>query len=60
MLAKDFKKYLSNIDDNANILVYVSKLNSVRQLLDTDIDKSHSGHIIIDAEYDPATKTIKA
>lgn len=51
MLAIQLKNYLNSIPDMANILIYVHKENEVRQLIMTDIDKTHEGHIVIDAEY---------
>ena len=51
MLAIQLKNYLESIPDEAIILVYVQKENEVRQLLMADLDKTHEGHIVIDAEY---------
>jgi hypothetical protein len=51
MLVKQLKNYLSGLKDNANVMVYVGKTDEVRHLVFNDIDRDHSGDIIIDAEY---------
>ena len=58
MLAKQLKNYLKEISDEANIMIFVSKISEVRQLRFDDLDINHNGHVIIDAEYVvPAKKT---
>jgi hypothetical protein len=56
MLAIQLKNYLESVPDEANILVYVQKTNEVRQLLFSDLDRNHNGHVVIDAEYDVPPK----
>ena len=59
MLAIQLKNYLTNIPDDANILVYVSKTNEIRQLIFNDLDLRHDGHLVIDADYKvPAKLTV--
>jgi hypothetical protein len=59
MLAIQLKNYLSEIADEANILIYVNKTNETRQLLFGDLDATHDGNIVIDAEYEvPVKKTV--
>ena len=51
MLAIQLKNYLSNVPDEANILIYTITENDERQLLMSDLDRNHDGNIVIDAEY---------
>lgn len=58
MLAMELKRYLQNVNDSTNILVFVAKTGETRQLLVGDLDKNHDGNLVIDAEYDyPAKHT---
>jgi hypothetical protein len=58
MLAIQLKNYLESVPDMANILIYVAKTGDVRQLRDFDLDRTHEGNIVIDAEYKvPAKET---
>ena len=59
MLAIQLKNYLKEIPDEANILIFVQKENEVRQLIMSDLDKTHEGHIVIDAEYKVPVKVTK-
>lgn len=56
MLAIQLKNYLKDVPDNANILIFVAKTNEVRQLIFSDLDRNHNGHIVIDAEYEVPPK----
>jgi hypothetical protein len=56
MLAIELRKFLDKIPDDANILIYVTITNDIRQLIFSDIDKNHDGNFVIDAEYDVPTK----
>ena len=55
MLAVQLKNYLSSVKDDANILIYSTKIGETRQLLMSDLDL-YEGNIIIDAEYEPPVK----
>ena len=61
MLVKQLKNYLDNIEDDVNVLVFVSKIDEERQLIFSDIDINQDGNIVIDAEYivPPKHVTIK-
>lgn len=56
MLAIQLKNYLKDVPDDANILIFVAKTNEVRQLIFSDLDRNHNGHIVIDAEYEVPPK----
>ena len=56
MLAIELKNYLNGVPDDANILIFVEKTNDVRQLIFSDLDRSHNGHVVIDAEYEVQPK----
>lgn len=58
MLIVQLKNYLSTMRDDANVLIYVGKTGEARQLLDSDLDITSFGHLVIDAEYEvPARQT---
>ena len=59
MIAKQLKNYLSNIDDMANVWIFVAKINEKRQLRMADLDLDNNGNLTIDAEYIVLTKRIK-
>ena len=51
MLAIQLKNYLESVPDGANIEIYVEKIGKARPLRDFDLDRTHEGNIVIDAEY---------
>lgn len=56
MLAIELKNYLNGVPDGANILIFVEKTNEVRQLIFSDLDRNHNGHVVIGAEYEVQPK----
>jgi len=51
MLVIQLKNLLSDIPDNANVLIYSTLHDGARQLLFSDIDITKDKDIVIDAEY---------
>lgn len=51
MLAQQLKNYLESVPDEVNVYVFVGKTGETRHLRFSDLDRSHDGDIVIDAEY---------